>query len=166
MIAMHLATPEEAALIRVLAETIWWPTYMPIISPGHIRYMLDSIYELDRIEQQIASGEQTYLLLTVDGEPKGFTAYAPRSENPDVYKVHKLYCLPDSIGKGYGRMLIEAIEKAVAKEGKKTIELNVNRNNPAIGFYEKMGFNIIRSEDIDIGKGFFMNDYVMRKELL
>lgn len=165
MITMHLATPDEAALIRVLAETIWWPTYMPIISPGHIRYMLDSIYELDKIEQQIASGEQTYLLLTVDGEPKGFTAYALRHENPEVYKIHKLYCLPGSQGMGYGRMLIQAIEEAVKKDGKKIIELNVNRNNPAVAFYQKMGFEIIRSEDIDIGKGFFMNDYVMRKEL-
>lgn len=165
MIAIHLATPDDAAIIRVLAETIWWPTYMPIISPGHIRYMLDSIYELDKIEQQIANGEQTYLLLTEDGEPKGFAAYAALPDDESVIKVHKLYCLPEAQGQGYGRMLINAVEQALAEAGKTVMELNVNRNNPAVRFYEKMGFDIVKSEDIEIGKGFILNDYVMRKSI-
>jgi ribosomal protein S18 acetylase RimI-like enzyme len=37
----------------------------------------------------------------------------------------------------------------------------VNRHNRALHFYEKQGFKIIREEDIDIGSGYFMNDYVM-----
>jgi hypothetical protein len=45
------------------------------------------------------------------------------------------------------------------------LELNVNRHNPATVFYQKMGFEIVYSEDIDIGQGFWMNDYVMRKTL-
>jgi ribosomal protein S18 acetylase RimI-like enzyme len=39
--------------------------------------------------------------------------------------------------------------------------LNVNRNNKALGFYQKFGFVILREEDIDIGNGYFMNDYIM-----
>lgn len=45
------------------------------------------------------------------------------------------------------------------------IELNVNRNNPAIGFYNRLGFRILRQGDFDIGHGFYMNDYIMGMEL-
>jgi ribosomal protein S18 acetylase RimI-like enzyme len=41
----------------------------------------------------------------------------------------------------------------------------VNRENKAIGFYNKLGFTIIAEEDIPIGNGFFMNDYVMQISL-
>jgi hypothetical protein len=40
----------------------------------------------------------------------------------------------------------------------------VNRYNNAKSFYEKMGFAIVREEDIPIGP-YWMNDYVMRKAL-
>ena len=45
------------------------------------------------------------------------------------------------------------------------LELNVNRLNSAINFYKKLGFEIIQEEDIDIGNGFFMNDYVLSLQL-
>ena len=44
--------------------------------------------------------------------------------------------------------------------------LNVNRRNKAKQFYEHLGFTIISEEDIDIGQGYFMNDYVMEKKLV
>ena len=41
------------------------------------------------------------------------------------------------------------------------IELNVNRQNNAVDFYKRLGFTILKEVDIPIGKGYFMNDYVM-----
>ena len=41
------------------------------------------------------------------------------------------------------------------------MELNVNRHNPALGFYEHMGMSKAREGDFDIGNGFYMNDYIM-----
>ena len=32
-------------------------------------------------------------------------------------------------------------------------------------FYEKLGFAVIKEEDIDIGNGYFMIDFVMEKKL-
>ncbi|MBK7271419.1 MAG: hypothetical protein IPI07_18550 [Flavobacteriales bacterium] len=37
----------------------------------------------------------------------------------------------------------------------------MNKRNEAIGFYEHMGFRILREEVIDIGSGYVMDDYVM-----
>ncbi|MBE7175632.1 MAG: GNAT family N-acetyltransferase [Mucilaginibacter polytrichastri] len=164
MITIREAAPADAKLIRTIAEDTWWPAYSDILSAEQIRFMLDEIYETDKIATQILSGEQTYILLCENGTEKGFAAYSPRSSEPDIYKLHKIYCLPETRGKGFGRILIDDVAARVQRAGKAILELNVNRFNPAKSFYEKMGFTVIYEEDIPIGP-YFMNDFVMRKEL-
>lgn len=52
----------------------------------------------------------------------------------------------------------------VAKLGAKRLVLNVNRNNPTVHFYEKLGYTI--GEIIDIPYyDFVLNDYIMVKSL-
>lgn len=156
---------EDTGIIKQLAEAVWWPTYEPVLGKEQVNYMLNLFYNIDKLRQQIASEEQTYILLADDDKVIGFAAYSPREENPEVYKLHKIYCRTETKGKGYGKQLLNAVEQAVLRAGNQVLELNVNRYNPAIGFYEKMGYKSIYSEDIDIGNGYWMNDYVMRKEL-
>ena len=164
MIEIRPATPEDASIIQQLAEAIWLPTYSPILSQEQIRYMLDHIYDLDSITGQIKDGNQTYMMLMVDGVPTGFAAYSARTENPDIYKLHKLYCLPAKHRKGLGKLLLQEVEDMILDEGKTILELNVNRHNKAKQFYERCGYRVHAQEDIPIGP-FWMNDYVMRKAL-
>jgi len=165
MVTIRRATSNDAETIQKLAEIIWWPTYEPILGKEQVRYMLDLFYNTEKIEKQISTGEQTYLLLEEDDKPLAFAAYAPRTENPDIYKLHKLYCHPDTRHKGYGRLLVNAVEKETKEAGKNILELNVNRYNPAISFYKRIGFSTVYIEDIEIGNGYQMNDYIMRKQL-
>lgn len=166
MIEIRQAGILEAETIRSIATLVWWPTYSPILTKEQISYMLDMFYNIDTIARQIQNKEQTYIVLYANNVATGFAAYSPRPENPDIYKLHKLYCLTETKGKGYGKLLLEYIEKTILEKGKTILELNVNRHNPTLGFYEKMGFTIVYSEDIDIGNGYEMNDYVMRKVLI
>ena len=64
-----------------------------------------------------------------------------------------------------GKFVLNHIQNDILTKGAKTLQLNVNRNNIAKTFYEKLGFKVIRTEDIDIGNGYFMNDYIMEKQL-
>lgn len=45
------------------------------------------------------------------------------------------------------------------------MELNVNRYNPALGFYQHMGMTKVREGDFPIGNGYCMNDYIMGMEI-
>lgn len=159
------AKPGDTAAIRRIADEVWWPTYVPIIGEEQVAYMIELFYSTETIAKQLADGSQTYLLLEDEGQPLGFAAYSPRAENPNVYKLHKLYCLTGQHGKGCGRMLLQAVEQDAKMNGADRLELNVNRHNPAKTFYEKMGYTIAYEEDIDIGSGYWMNDYVMGKDL-
>lgn len=158
------ATPAHAQTICEIAEKTWWPAYREILEAEQIRYMLDKIYAEKSIKSQLEAGSQQYLLLLKEATPKGFAAYSSREEKADVFKLHKLYCLPETQGKGYGRLLVDAVAEKVREAGSNILELNVNRYNKAKSFYERMGFTIAYEEDIPIGP-YWMNDFVMRKNL-
>ena len=49
--------------------------------------------------------------------------------------------------------------------GCKSLHLNVNRFNKSVDFYKNLGFIIIGEEDIDIGKEYLMEDFVMELKL-
>jgi ribosomal protein S18 acetylase RimI-like enzyme len=63
--------------------------------------------------------------------------------------------------KGIGKHLVENVMAAIKQAGGTHLEFQVNRRNKAVGFYQRIGFHILREEDFDIGHGFYMNDYIM-----
>jgi diamine N-acetyltransferase len=158
------ATPADVETIRSIAEITWWDAYSPILEKEQIAFMLGEIYAAAKITSQLETGSQIFLLLVEDEKPVAFAAYSPREEDAKIYKLHKLYCLPETQGKGYGKILINEVANKTIEAGKHTLDLNVNRYNKAKSFYEKMSFAVAYEEDIAIGK-YWMNDYVMRKQL-
>ena len=164
MAKVILAHPADTAIIREIAEKTWWQAYGKILQEGQIRYMLDHLYAESNIRKQLEGGSQTYLLACEEDRAVGFASFAPREEEPEVVKLHKLYVLPEVQESGWGRRLLEEVEQRAIEAGKHTLELNVNRHNKAKGFYEKMGFVVAYEEDIPIGD-YWMNDFVMRKSL-
>ena len=84
---------------------------------------------------------------------------------PTIFKLHKIYILPIHQGRGTGKFVIDQIINDIMPNGATALQLNVNRNNTAKDFYQKIGFEILRTEDVDIGNGYFMNDYIMEKKL-
>lgn len=155
---------DSIPVIRQLADDTWWTTYRPILAEEQIRYMLDTIYSEDALQRVMTEGAQRFLLLTDDAIPQGFAGYGARPEDAQVWKLHKLYVLPATQGKGYGRALIQAVRERALAAGARSLDLNVNRYNPAYQFYLKQGFRVLREEDIAIGP-YWMNDYVMRLDL-
>jgi len=164
MYTIKEATVNDAEIIHQLAHEIWPPTYSPILADDQIEYMLADRYTVETLSHQINKGEQTYLIVMDDELPVAFAGFSVDTINPDIYRLHKLYSLPATQGKGVGKMLLNAIYERVLAAGKNIIELNVHRLNPAKGFYEKMGFKIVQVVDIPFGP-YFLNDYIMQKEL-
>ena len=164
MYTIREATINDVETIKQLAHDVWWPTYSSILAGDQIDFMLADRYSTEALTKQIANEEQTFLLLTKDETPLAFAAYSPDEKDPDVYRLHKLYSLPATQGKGVGKALLNAVIDRVRAAGKKVLELNVHRQNPALGFYQKMGFVIAYEIDIPFDK-YVLNDYIMRKEL-
>ena len=157
------AYPADIPLIRDMAYKIWPITYESILAPEQIDYMLKMIYSEKVLQEQMANNIE--FIIVYDGvHPVGFASFS--LIEPQVYKLHKIYVLPSQQGKGTGRFIIDQLIKAMKAKGTTTLQLNVNRHNNAKVFYEKLGFTVIKEEDIDICNGYFMNDYVMEKQLI
>ncbi|HEY0274146.1 MAG TPA: GNAT family N-acetyltransferase [Chitinophaga sp.] len=156
-----IATLQDIPVIRALAEKIWPPTYQAILSPEQIRYMMHLMYSPDTLARQINATEYTFLVFSEAGQPAGFAAFSPHTE-AGVYKLHKIYLDPALQGQGLGRTMMDTVKQLVTGKGAHTLELDVNRYNTALRFYEKLGFTIYREKDTHIGEGYYMNDYVMR----
>lgn len=160
--SVRRAYPHDIPLLRDLTSKVWPQTYQSILSSEQIEYMLDKMYSEQSLLEQMEQGHE--FVIIYDGvEPIGFASIS--MTEPLVYKLHKLYVLPNGQGKGTGRFAIDELIKAIKRKGGTTLRLNVNRHNKAKDFYEKIGFAVIREEDINIGGGYFMNDYVMEKTL-
>jgi diamine N-acetyltransferase len=156
------ATADDIPLIRDLTYKVWPQTYSSILSKEQIEYMLNMMYSETSLQQQMGKGHE-FILVYDNMEPVGFASFSLTA--PQVYKLHKIYVLPSQQGKGTGKYIIDELIRAMKIKGGTTVQLNVNRNNKAKTFYEKIGFTVIREEDIDIGNGYLMNDYIMEKTL-
>jgi GNAT superfamily N-acetyltransferase len=122
--------------------------------------MLNLFYSPASLRKQMVEDRQQFLILEEAEEPIGFASWSTLPE-PGIFKLHKLYVLPGRQGKGLGKTMLQFIYDAIRPEGATKLRLNVNRYNNARQFYEKMGFVVVKEEDVPIGNNYFMIDYVM-----
>jgi diamine N-acetyltransferase len=157
------ATASDISIIHQLATAIWWPTYRDIISEEQIRFMLTDMYSEEALQLQMEQGYH-FLIAERENIPVGFAAYSLTEPENKVYKLEKLYVLPSGQGKGTGKKLIDEVITLVAEQHGEILELNVNRQNKALHFYQKLGFEIYREADIPYHH-YILTDYVMRKNI-
>jgi GNAT superfamily N-acetyltransferase len=161
MKTIRLAGSDDLSIIRELAQQIWPVAYGDILAPSQLTYMLDKFYSIDSLRQQLLDAHHRFILISDVDRPVGFASYSCKKDHSHTCRVHKIYVLPEQQGKGTGKMLLAYIIGDSKETGANSLELNVNRHNKARYFYEKQGFIVKKTEDIDIGAGYFMNDYVM-----
>ncbi len=159
-LVIRTAVSDDIALIRNIAEQTWPVAYGNIISAEQIRYMLDMIYSDAALHEQIAKGHQFYIA-EYHQQPIGFASVS--NEGEEGCKLNKLYILPDIQRTGAGKALLQEVIDYTIAQKQTRLFLQVNKENKAKDFYEKMGFTIERAYKLDIGKGFVMDDYIMSK---
>jgi len=153
---------DQINIIIDLASNIWKDTYKSILSKEQLDYMFDMMYSEESLRRQIDEEKQVFLIAEADGVPVGYISIEPKGE--DLFVFQKVYTVSEMHGKGLGRFMIEkAIEylKSIY-HSPFNIELFVNRENPAVGFYKHLGFKEIATRDHHIGNGYYMNDYIMQ----
>ena len=156
------AATGDISLIRELTFKVWPQTYAGILSRQQIDYMLEMMYSEAALKKQMEDNCQ-FIFVYEDDEPVGFASY--QEIKPSIWKLHKIYVLLSQQGKGTGKFMIDHIIKQIQQRGATSLELQVNRDNKAKGFYERLGFAEKETISLDIGNGFFMNDYIMEKRL-
>ena len=164
MFEKRKATKDDCPQIRQLAEQIFPATYKEIISQEQIDFMMDWMYSISNLNKQMDDGH-IYFLAYRETAPVGYVSV--EQQNKDLFHLQKIYVLGSEQGTGCGKFLFTEAVKYIktVHPAPCTMELNVNRENRAIRFYEHMGMHKARQGDFSIGNGYFMNDYIMSMEL-
>ncbi len=158
-------TEENLPALAELAGVIWRRHYPGIISHEQIEYMLRKMYALDKLREEICSQGIRFYRLIVDGQMVGFASIGPL-DSPNVWKLHKLYLLPELHGRGLGTLLLNHCEAEARRFGARRLQLAVNKQNlRPIAAYKRSGFAVIESVVTDFGDGFVMDDFIMAKDL-
>ncbi len=164
MIEFIEATTQDLPLIRQLAEQTFHVTYLPLQPKEKVDYLFGMMYSPSSLMNQMKGGQQ-FIITKDETGYLGYASYEINCKKAGLTKIHKIYVLPNAQGKGVGKKLINKIAAIAFQNKNQTLALNVYRKNPAIEFYQKLGFTIVEEVDIDVGSGFVMTDYVMEKAI-
>lgn len=165
MITISEAVSSDIKTIQNIVYITWPITYGEILSEEQLKYMLDLFYSEEALTDQFDKKEQLFYLITEEKSTLGFIGIEHNYQDENITKIHKIYILPETQGKGIGKLAIEAIAKLAFENNSTSVLLNVNRFNKALNFYKKIGFKVVDEVNIEIGNGYLMEDYVMEKKL-
>lgn len=155
---------QDISAIRFIAAQTWPVAYQSILSSEQLAYMLQKFYSDNALKEQLLTkGHQFFLISDAAKSKVGFASVS--KEESGTFKLQKLYVLPAQQGNNLGKSLLDRAILYCTEQGGNKLILNVNRFNKARTFYEKQGFKIVEEIDIAIGNGYYMNDFVMERNL-
>lgn len=159
------ASLSDIQAIRSMADVVFRVTYANIITPDQMEFMLDWMYSPDSLEKQIEGEGKAFFIASSGDVNCGYVSVEFERELEDgrpLFHLQKIYVMPEFQHKGLGTALFNHVVEFLRSRTSDgfRLELNVNRNNSAVRFYEAMGMVCDRQGDFPIGNGFYMNDFI------
>lgn len=153
------ASAEETAC---LASEIWHQHYDSIIGRDQVNYMLETFQSSAAILRDINEKGYDYFLVKNNSGYLGYYAVCLERDTSSLF-LSKIYVSNQARGRGLARIMLDHMIKRNKPD---SIWLTVNKNNcRSIAVYEHFGFRTERTQKVDIGSGYFMDDLVMRLQL-
>lgn len=161
---LRRASERDIPLIRTMADRVFRATYSELLMPEQIEYMIPWMYGQEVLEREFREGFAWYIA-EIEGVACGYVSVERQEER--LFHLQKIYVLPEFQGRGVGQALFDGAVGHIRslQPSPCRMELNVNRRNHALGFYERQGMRRLREGDFPIGNGFYMNDLIMALDL-
>ena len=142
-------TDTQVREIADLAKVIWNEHFTPIIGKDQVDYMVEKF--------------QSYPIFS-GGEFCGYTGIHPGEDNRLF--LSKLYLKKESRGHHLATGAFSFLKEICRERGYSAIWLTCNKHNDnSLGVYRHFGFEIIDTQEADIGGGFIMDDYIMEYKM-
>lgn len=160
-ITVRPADASDMPLVSELARRIWPVVYPNILTPEQIENMLERIYSVENLLQEMAQGHRFWITYNDDGQPVGYvSAYR---ENADIIWIKKIYVDAARQGRGIGQRMMDVV--VAAFKPARELRLLVNpHNTPAHRYYAHHGFTKIGEVPVRMGDWNF-NDFLFSKPI-
>jgi len=167
-LSIRRVTKEDASIIADLGARTFEASFGEDNRPEDMEQYLVSSFSTEQIEADIADPASTFLLAHEEGEAIGYAMLregkVPAPVNgPRPVELVRIYVEQEAIGKGYGSALMNASLETAGSNGNRMIWLGVwERNEQAIGFYEKWGFVKVGVKEFVLGSD-LQTDLIMER---
>lgn len=134
--------------IRQVAQISWGFTYKDIFSQKYINDFVAKNYSqesLGSLIPRVIAGEQFFDIAVNNRKLVGFCNIGLTSKE---YRLHRIYLLPEYMGKGVGRKLLDRGKEFVrSKRENRLFCLVHSKNKRGIDFYIQNGFEHVQGRD-------------------
>lgn len=160
---LPVSSPAQVADVARMAREVWNEYYVSLIGQAQVDYMVAKFQTAAAMQSQIDSGYE-YFVIRQAGRAVGYAAIRHDAAEARLF-ISKLYLLAAHRKSGAGRQTLALIERIARERGATHLWLTVNKGNPSVRAYERLGFTIVEALVMDIGGGYVMDDYRMEKPL-
>jgi Acetyltransferases, including N-acetylases of ribosomal proteins len=144
--------------VATLALTIWNEHFVSIIGQEQVDYMVAKFQSYPALKEQVQN-DYEYFLFELDNT---FLGYMGIRKEKDALFLSKLYLLQDARGKGIARKALHFLKELCHIYKLHRIWLTCNKyNEHTLTVYKHLGFQIIATQESDIGEGYIMDDYIL-----
>jgi ribosomal protein S18 acetylase RimI-like enzyme len=159
-IAIRDATPDDAIAIAAVHCASWRTTYAGLLPPEIVAARTAMPERVDLWRKRLADPAHGCVVALLDGVVCAFAAVCPMPERPqgmaplpdfDAY-LESIYALQAVQHRGLGRTLLAAAAARLRARGYRSLALHVLATNPARGFYERLGAQLVREEPAGSGE--------------
>ena len=126
MLSIQKGSPVDTAIIRDIAYRTWPDTYGNIVPAAQLKYMLELFYSDEALTAQMEEKGHQFILVKENETVLGFASYEHHYLGQNTTRLHKIYLLPESQGKGAGKLLIDSVVKVARENQSEVVSLNVN----------------------------------------
>lgn len=155
MFTIRKATIEDALAIATVHVAVWKETYRGIVLDG----VLNNLSIQRRTEQWVNSlSDEVHpyhrvFVAEVNGQVVGFLNFGTPQIKDSGFdgELFAIYVLKAAHKMGIGRKLVVEVVKGMCELGYKSMMVWVLRDNPARGFYERLGGEYLCEKPIEIG---------------
>ena len=165
---IRTATKEDAILIADISRQTFYETFAPDNTQHDMDKFLNEQFTRGKLILEVGASENTFLLAYDGDEVAGYVklrqSRPPRSlGNENALEIARIYSMTHMIGKGVGRLLMQASIDTAQQMGKAVVWLGVwEKNKRAIDFYTRWGFEKFDETYFLLGDD-MQKDWLMKK---
>jgi ribosomal protein S18 acetylase RimI-like enzyme len=161
------ATTVDAPLIADLSRQTFYETFAPHNSVADMEKFMSEQFTREALMAEVGASRNTFLLAFNNNVPAGYVRLRESNDAAweNTIEIARLYATTAMIGKGVGKVLMQACIDVARARQKESIWLGVwEKNERAILFYKAWGFEKVGEHDFVLGND-VQRDWIMKKDL-
>lgn len=167
-ITIREANIDQARLLAEMGARMFAASFGAYNSPEDMQSYLEKSFNQAAIHAELQSGSTKYLQVIFSEKVIGYAKVYPNAPPIDLdctkpVELGRIYIDLNYANRGYGSQLLAACLRTAKELGGDTLWLGVwERNEQAIRFYKRWGFEIVGEMEFVLGAD-VQNDYVMAR---